>query len=67
MAASHAGEDEAWWVCEGTLRFQLGDRIAPRRPAPFVFVPRGTPHCLQNVGDAPARVLVLFTPSGTER
>jgi hypothetical protein len=25
------------------------------------------PHCFQNVGDLPARVLVLFTPSGMER
>lgn len=33
----------------------------------FVFVPRGTQHCFQNTGDAPARILVLFTPSGMER
>ena len=32
-----------------------------------MFVPRGVPHCFQNVGDAPARILVLFTPSGMER
>ncbi len=38
-----------------------------RRPGSFVFVPRGTPHCFQNVGEAPARLLVLFTPSGMER
>ena len=33
----------------------------------FVFVPRGTAHCFQNVGDGPARIMVLFTPSGMER
>ena len=33
----------------------------------FVFVPRGAPHCFQNVGSAPARLLVLFTPAGMER
>ena len=64
---THAGEDEAWYVCEGTLRFQLGDRIADAPEGSFVFVPRGMAHCFQNVGDAPARILVLFTPSGMER
>jgi oxalate decarboxylase/phosphoglucose isomerase-like protein (cupin superfamily) len=32
-----------------------------------VFVPRGTPHCFRNVGDSPARILVMFNPSGMER
>jgi len=30
-------------------------------------VPRGTPHCFQNVGAIPARIIVMFTPSGMER
>ena len=32
-----------------------------------MFVPRGTPHCFVNVAGEPARILVLFTPSGMER
>lgn len=32
-----------------------------------MFVPRGVRHCFQNVGDAPARIVVLFTPAGMER
>ncbi|MCU1629759.1 MAG: hypothetical protein JWP64_4708 [Pseudonocardia sp.] len=31
------------------------------------FGPRGTPHCFQNVGDTPGRLLVISTPSGLER
>jgi uncharacterized RmlC-like cupin family protein len=38
-----------------------------RQPGAFVFVPRGTPHCFQNVGARPARIIVMFTPSGMER
>ena len=63
---THANEDEWWYVLEGRLRFRLGDE---RRDAPegaFVFVPRGVPHCFQNVGETPARILVSFTPSGME-
>jgi quercetin dioxygenase-like cupin family protein len=64
---THAGEDESWYVLEGELRFRIADEISTAPRGSFVFVPRGTPHCFQNVGDAPARILVLFTPSGMER
>jgi len=64
---THAAEDESWYVLEGDLRFSLGGELAPAPAGSFVFVPRGTPHCFQNVGTAPARLLVLFTPSGMER
>ncbi len=63
----HAEEDEAWYVLEGDLRFRLGDELAEAPAGSFVFVPRGTPHCFQNAGETPARILVLFTPSGMER
>jgi quercetin dioxygenase-like cupin family protein len=63
----HAAEDEAWWVIEGTLRFRLGEQAAEAPAGTFVFVPRGVAHAFQNVGDGPARILVLFTPAGMER
>jgi quercetin dioxygenase-like cupin family protein len=64
---THAGEDESWYVLEGALRFRLGDEIADAPTGSFVFVPRGVPHCFQNAGDEPARIIVMFTPSGMER
>ena len=63
----HEREDESWYVIEGELRFRLGEEIATAPRGTFVFVPRGTPHCFQNAGDVPARILVLFNPSGMER
>ena len=63
----HAGEDEAWYVLEGELRFRLDAEVAEAPTGTFVFVPRGVAHCFQNVGDGPARILVLFTPAGMER
>ena len=64
---THAAEDEAWYVLAGTLRFRLADEEAVAPAGSFVFVPRGTPHCFTNAGSTPARILVLFTPSGMER
>lgn len=63
----HDAEDEAWYVLDGTLRFRIDDRIADAPAGSFVFVPRGVPHCFANAGTTPARILVLFTPSGMER
>lgn len=64
---THADEDESWYVLQGALRFRLGDELAQAPAGSFVFVPRGTPHCFQNAGEEPARIIVMFTPSGMER
>ena len=63
----HAYEDECWYVLEGELRFRFSDALDRAPAGSFVFVPRGVAHCFQNVSDRPARILVMFTPSGMER
>jgi len=62
----HEAQDESWYVLDGTLRFMLGSSIQSAPAGSFVFVPRGTVHCFQNVGDGPARILVMFNPAGME-
>lgn len=60
----HADCDESWFIMEGEFRFRLGDDIHEAPAGSVVFVPRGVDHCFQNVGDRPARLLVIFTPAG---
>jgi quercetin dioxygenase-like cupin family protein len=62
----HEAQDESWYVLEGELRFKLGSEMHSAPAGSFVFVPRGTVHAFQNVGEAPARILVIFNPSGME-
>ncbi|MFM1867071.1 MAG: hypothetical protein RL591_479 [Planctomycetota bacterium] len=62
----HPSEDEYFWVLEGEFRFRTNNDVATAGTGAFVFVPRGTPHCFQNVGAQLGRLLVLFTPSGME-
>jgi quercetin dioxygenase-like cupin family protein len=64
---THGSEEEALYVLEGELRVRLGDELSAAPAGTFVFVPRGVPHNFQNVGDEPARILVLFAPAGMER
>lgn len=63
----HANEDEALYVLEGTFRFKLRDDVTVAPAGSFVFIPRGTAHCFQNIAAAPSRILVIFTPAGMER
>lgn len=63
----HHREDELWWVIEGEFRFRIGDTDFRSSQGDVVFGPRETPHCYQNVGQEPGRVLTICTPAGLER
>ena len=64
---THASEEEGLYVLEGEVRFRSRDEIWSGGVGSFLFVPRGVPHCFQNAGDGPLRLLIAFTPSGMER
>jgi mannose-6-phosphate isomerase-like protein (cupin superfamily) len=63
----HVREDEMYYVFEGTIRFKASGRYFDAPAGAFIFIPRGTPHCFQNVGREDARLLVMFAPAGMER
>jgi quercetin dioxygenase-like cupin family protein len=62
---THTREDEAFYVLSGELLFEFEGEPAPHRVAPggFFFGARARRHAYRNVGDKPARVLVLSAPS----
>ena len=57
----HEQDDEAWYVLEGTLVVQLGDKEIEARAGSAVFASRGTPHTYWNPGPGPARYLLVMT------
>ncbi len=59
--------DEAFYVLEGELTFQVEDALITAGPGEFAFAPRGVAHTLANQTGAPARYLLLCTPAGFER
>jgi mannose-6-phosphate isomerase-like protein (cupin superfamily) len=63
----HHAFDEAFYVLEGELTFQLGDELATAGPNTLVFAPGGSVHTLANLSAARARYLLLCTPAGFER
>ncbi len=63
----HHAFDEAFYVLEGELTFQLGGDRYQGTPGGFAFAPGGEMHTLANLSDAPARYLLAITPAGFER
>jgi quercetin dioxygenase-like cupin family protein len=63
----HHGFDEAFYVLEGELTFQLRDELFTRSAGELAFAPRDVPHTYANHSDAPARAIIVCTPAGFER
>ena len=61
----HTREDEAWYVIEGELSFEVGEEKATAGPGTFIYAPREVPHSFK-VTKIPARYLILFSPAGIE-
>jgi mannose-6-phosphate isomerase-like protein (cupin superfamily) len=59
--------DEAFYVLEGELVFQVEDELITKRAGEMAFAPRGVAHTFANHSDAPARYILVCTPAGFER
>ena len=55
----HHGDDEAWHVLEGTLRFRFADGEVDVPAGGTVYVPAGVPHTYRAID---ARYLIVLTP-----
>src|SRR5688500_4828311 len=63
----HHDFDEAFYMLEGELTFQLNDELFTRGPGELAFAPGGVPHTYANLSGADARALIVCTPAGFER
>jgi quercetin dioxygenase-like cupin family protein len=59
--------DEAFYMLDGELIFQVDDELFTRRAGEVAFAPRGVAHALANRGDGDARYLLVCAPAGLER
>lgn len=64
-AHSHP-EDDVFFVLEGTVSLQLGERTLQAVPGTFACAPGGMVHDFANRSDRPARFLNITTPGGFE-
>lgn len=62
----HRNWDGAFIVLDGEMTFLLDGRTHLAPAGSVIFIPRGVPHTFWNAGDAPARQVTVFSPSGIE-
>jgi quercetin dioxygenase-like cupin family protein len=63
----HARESETFYVQQGTLNIQVGDKTLNALPGDVVRLPRNVVHSFKNTGNVNARVLVVAEPAGLEQ
>jgi mannose-6-phosphate isomerase-like protein (cupin superfamily) len=63
----HRGQDDSFYLFEGTLTVQVGDEIFDVGPGDFLSIPPGVAHTFENLhnGDAPVRAMNIMTPGGS--
>ncbi len=63
----HARENETFYVQQGTLTIQVGDKTLNALPGDVVQLPRNVVHSFKNTGNVNAKVLVVAEPAGLEQ
>ena len=58
----HDAIDEAWYLLEGQLDVQVGERRRQVRAGSFLLVPHGIPHTFVNAGTGWARWIGVLSP-----
>jgi mannose-6-phosphate isomerase-like protein (cupin superfamily) len=62
----HRDHEETFYVLEGELTVQIGERRITAPVGSFVVIPRGVAHQPSNPGTEQTRVLLIFSPAGME-
>ena len=62
----HHREDESFYLQQGMLTIQVGDKTLTASPGDFVHLPRGIVHSFRNTSLEQAKMLVTCTPAGLE-
>ena len=62
----HDAEDECFVVLSGELLVWVAGETRRLGPGQSAFIPRGTEHTFQTIGEKPCRHLVILTPGGFE-
>ncbi len=63
----HQREEETFYVQQGTLTIQVGDKTLHASPGDLVYLPRGIMHCFRNTGNVDATFLMVVTPAGLDK
>src|SRR3984957_4270185 len=63
----HSREEEGFYILEGEITLQIGEKRIVVSSGMFANMPVGTPHSFKNESNRPARMLLTVPPAGLER
>lgn len=63
----HSREDEAFYIQEGEVEFQLDKQTTVATAGTFLHSPKGQLHRYTNIGSKPAKMLCWVIPAGLEQ
>jgi quercetin dioxygenase-like cupin family protein len=61
----HTKEDESFYIMDGVIEFQAGDKKFTAGAGELIVLPKMIPHCFNLVTET-AKALLLITPAGME-
>lgn len=64
---THSHEDEAFYIQDGEIQFELDTETVMASPGTFLHSPKGQRHSFKNIGTTPAKMLIWVTPAGLEK
>ena len=62
----HSREEEGFYILEGEITLQAGDKRIVATAGMFVNMPIGMPHSFKNESSKPAKMLIMVAPAGLE-
>ncbi len=60
----HHKQEETIHVLKGRFKIRIGDSIYYCQEGGFAYLPSNVPHAFLNLTDAPAEIIVVYTPGG---
>src|SRR3984957_8643117 len=63
----HSREEEGFYILDGEITIQVGEKRIVATVGMFANMPVGTPHSFKNESDRPARMLISVAPAGLEK
>src|SRR5439155_1748621 len=63
----HRREEEGFYILEGEITFQIGEKRVVATAGKFANMPVGTPHSFKNESGKPAKMLISVAPAGLEK
>lgn len=68
LITPHTHQNDVWvHVLDGEIGVLVGEQTASAAPGAWALKPRGVLHAMWNTQPAPARVIEVLTPGGSER